>query len=85
MKGIATVALLLALALAGVVPAAPQQYSIPDPPGYAAKVAKQQQKMYKKAAKREQKAAKKSAKAQRKAEKKTAKQTAKRSTNRNAR
>jgi predicted lipoprotein len=71
---IVTFALLFALSLASAAPTRAQQYSIPDPPGQSAKIAKKQQKAFQKAAKNQQKAMKKSAKAQQKADKKAAKQ-----------
>jgi predicted lipoprotein len=88
MKRIATFTLLFALSVLWAAPARAQQYSIPDPPGQSAKIAKKQQKMYRKAAKNQQKAMKKSAKAQQKADKKAAKQAYKQTpqqTNRSAR
>jgi hypothetical protein len=75
MKRFAT--FLLVLAMVQAWPARAQQYSIPDPPGKSAKIAKQQQKMYRKAAIKQQKAMKKAAKAQQKADRKAAKQNAK--------
>ena len=77
MKRLAAFLLVLAMSAAWPVPSRAQQYSIPDPPGKSAKIAKQQQKMYRKAAIKQQKAMKRAAKAQQKADKKAAKQNAK--------
>jgi hypothetical protein len=77
MRRVAVVALMIVISGAWTSPVHAQQYSIPDPPGQSAKIAKKQQKMYRKAAQNQQKAMKKSAKAQRKADKKAAKQATK--------
>lgn len=77
MKRVAVLALMVTMSVAWLVPLHAQQYSIPDPPGKSAKIAKQQQKMYRKAAINQQKAMKKAAKAQKKADHKAAKQNAK--------
>ncbi|HMD44133.1 MAG TPA: hypothetical protein VKH45_13740 [Candidatus Acidoferrum sp.] len=88
MKRLASLTLLLGLGLAFSSGVRAQQYSIPDPPGKSAQIAKQQQKAWAKAAKKQQKAMKKNAKAQRKFDKKAAKREAKqqpKQSNRNSR
>ena len=88
MKRVASLTLLIGFGLAFSSQVRAQQYSIPDPPGQSAKIAKQQQKAWAKAAKKQQRAIEKNAKAQRKFDKKAAKQEAKqqsKQSNRNSR
>jgi hypothetical protein len=70
MKRIAAFTLLIALSVAGAIPAPAQRTSVEEHARQSRAAAKQQQKMLKKSAKKQRKAMKKSAKAQRKAIKK---------------
>jgi len=70
MKRIAAFMLLVALSVAGTIPAQAQRTSVEENARQSQRAAKQQQKMLKKAAKKQRKAMKKSVKAQRKAVKK---------------
>ena len=70
MKRIAAFMLLVALSVAGTIPAYAQRTSVEENARQSRKAAKRQQKASKKAAKKQRKAMKKSAKAQRKAIKK---------------
>jgi hypothetical protein len=70
MKRIAAFMLLVALSVAGAIPAQGQRVSVEENARQSRKAAKTQQKMLKKSAKKQRKAMKKYAKAQRKAVKK---------------
>ena len=71
MKRIAAFMLLVALSVAGTIPAQAQRTSVQENARQSQRAAKQQQKMLKKAAKKQRKAMKKYVKTQRKAVKKT--------------
>ena len=70
MKRIAAFMLLVALSVAGTMPASAQRTTVEDNSRQSQKAAQRQQKASNKAAKKQRKAMKKSAKAQRKAVKK---------------